>query len=223
MAHHPHLKEQAILLRTQGKSLSEIAKDLGIVKSTAYEWVKNTFLTPEVLVQIKSKERLSKERALITRKKKQALLKELLFDTALHDLHTLSFSKQVYKLICALLWWCEGNKDITMVRFTNSDVTLIQNFLISLRKGFSINETKLRVLVHIHEYHEDQVQKKFWSDVTKIPLNQFHTSYLKPHTGKRKHTDYQGCIAISYYDAKIAKELKALYNAFTIKGVSVNG
>ncbi len=33
--------------------------------------------------------------------------------------------------------------------------------------------------------------------------------------GTRTKVGYPGCIAISYYDAKIAKELDALYNAFT--------
>jgi len=48
-------------------------------------------------------------------------------------------------------------------------------------------------------------------------LSQFQKSFQKQNSGKRKHEDYQGCIAVTYYDAKIAKELEAIYNAFTIK------
>lgn len=119
------------------------------------------------------------------------------------------------KLLCALIWWCEGNKNETFVRFTNSDPTLIHIFLYTLRKGFHLDEGKFRALVHIHKYHNDERQKLYWSSITKIPLSQFYNSYKKSSTGKRKHIGYQGCIAISYYDSKIANELEAVYNTFT--------
>ncbi len=99
------------------------------------------------------------------------------------------------------------------------DPSLIALFLDLLRKGFKINESKLRILMHLHNYHDEVIQKEFWSIVTNIPFAQFHQSYWKPNTGKRKHAHYPGCIALSYYDAKIAKELKAIYNAFVLRGV----
>lgn len=128
-------------------------------------------------------------------------------------------TKELFKLYCALLWWCEGNKQLSYVRFTSSDPTLIANYLLVLRKGFTIDESKLRVLIHLHAYHDEKKQKSFWDEITKIPLSQFHKSYQKTNTGIRTHNNYQGCIAVSYYDAKIAKELEAIYNAFTLRGI----
>ncbi len=124
-------------------------------------------------------------------------------------------SKDLAKLYCSLIWWCEGNKKTTSLKFTNSDTTLISNFLYLLRLGFNINESKLRALVHIHEYHNDSVQKEFWSKITKIPLSQFQRSYKKPNTGKRYRENYPGCIVIVYYDSSVAKELEAIYNVFS--------
>jgi len=40
---------------------------------------------------------------------------------------------------------------------------------------------------------------------------------LKINTKKRIRKGYQGCPSIKYYDAKIAKELHALYNVFAEK------
>ena len=106
------------------------------------------------------------------------------------------------------------------MKFTNSDTTLISNFLFFLRVGFNIDESKLRALVHIHEYHDDIAQKRFWSEITKIPLSQFHKSYKKPNTGKRYRENYPGCLALVYYDAHVAKELEAIYNTFSkLRGV----
>lgn len=216
MSYSADLKKRAILLRKQGRSLSEITRELGIVKSTASVWLSDIVLPDDLQLVIKQKEAIGREKALEARKTKFALQKALYAKTAKEDIATISFSKEFHKLSCALLWWCEGNKDTTMVRFTNSDKTLVKNFLRSLRTGFLIDESKLRVLIHIHEYHDNNTQRVFWSKITDIPLTQFHESYQKPHTGKRRHTNYEGCIAISYYDAKIAKEMEALYNAFTL-------
>lgn len=75
---------------------------------------------------------------------------------------------------------------------------------------------KLRVLVRIHKYHDDETQKKYWSQITGIPLRQFHKSYKKSSTGSRSKENYPGCIALTYYDVRVAKELEAIYNAFTL-------
>lgn len=118
------------------------------------------------------------------------------------------------------MWWCEGSKTTISVKITSSDQILVSNFLSLFRFAFDLNESKFRCLLHLHDYHNEEVQKNFWSDLTKIPLNQFYRSYHKPNTGKRTRENYPGCIAVAYYDAKIAKELLAIYNAFTkLRGV----
>lgn len=91
---------------------------------------------------------------------------------------------------------------------------MVVTFLKLIREGFLIDESKLRVLVHIHEYHNNDEIKFFWSSVTKIPLNQFHKSYLKPHTGKRIKEGYMGCVNINYFDSQVARQIKVLYNMF---------
>lgn len=94
----------------------------------------------------------------------------------------------------------------------NSDPKMIETFLKLFRIAFTTNESKFRALVHIHEYHNGEKQRKFWSELTKIPINQFSKNYLKPHTKKRIRDGYQGCIRIRYYDATIALELRTFYN-----------
>ncbi len=89
---------------------------------------------------------------------------------------------------------------------------MIATFMLSLRKSFQVNEHKFRALVHIHEYHNEEQVKQFWSKISRISLSQFSKSYLKPHTKKRIRPDYRGSLRIRYYDAKIALELRSIYN-----------
>ncbi len=115
------------------------------------------------------------------------------------------------RLICAILFWCEGSKTTTQVKFTNSDPEMIKYYLRLLRIGFSVDESKFRALVHLHEYHDEKTQIDFWSKLTNIPKTQFHRSYRKPNTQKRIRENYPGCICITYFDARLAKRLWAYY------------
>lgn len=90
-------------------------------------------------------------------------------------------------------------------------------FVNLLREAFDADESKFRLLIHIHEYHNDLKQRKFWSKATGISLKQFTKSYVKPHTGKNKRKDYPGCASLRYYDYRIALELEAIYNIFSDK------
>lgn len=220
MSYSLAFKEKVISLRKHGYSIKEIAAKFGISKSTSSEWLRDVLLDNKALIRLKERRILGqyKSRLVFAQKreqqdkKRQKLVEQIL--------SKIELSQELCKLCCALLYWCEGNKGRdTLVRFTNSDPFLIKTFLSLLRKGFNIDESKFRALIHLHQYHNEQKQKVFWHGITEIPLSQFSRTYWKPNTGKRKHDNYPGCIAISYYDAKIAKELTAIYNTFVQRGV----
>ncbi len=216
MSYSLQIKNEAIHLRKIGFSLKEISEKLHIAKSTASDWLENITLSKSAQNRLAKKQILGQYKSILIKKEKNKREKYARSELAIRMVQSTPQSPEMMKIYCALLWWCEGNKDMGLVKFTNSDPTLIQNFLFTLRSGFALDELKFRVLVHIHAYHHDEKQKKFWSTITNIPLNQFNRSYQKANTGKRKHSDYQGCITVTYYDAKIAKELEAIYNAFTL-------
>lgn len=207
------IKQKAIKLREKGYSLNYIAESLEIAKSTASIWLSDVKLSPSQRSFLRSNANMSRQKTIMTKRSQQEVLNKHI---ATQTIQRVNLSNDLAKIYCTLLWWCEGNKNESFVRFTNSDPTLVKNFLIYFRKSFPLDEKKFRVLIHIHSYHDEQKQKKFWSKVTNIPIPQFYRSFQKPHTGKRIHKNYQGCIAVSYYDAKIAKELEAIYNAFTL-------
>lgn len=215
MTHDISTRASAIRLRKAGYSLKEVSEKLHIAKSTASLWLADIELSASAQKKLVQKQIIGQYKTVLL-KKQQRLARKLGDEQKAQELlRTIPFSRELTKLLCALLWWCEGNKHSSFVRFTSSDETLIENYLHVFRNGFDLDEKKFRVLVHLHNYHNDMVQKTFWSEVTKIPLKQFHNSFHKPNTGKRKQDHYQGCIAVTYYDANIAKELEAIYNSFT--------
>ncbi|MEK7173123.1 MAG: hypothetical protein AAB740_04065, partial [Patescibacteria group bacterium] len=131
------------------------------------------------------------------------------------EFENIKLDKPLKKITCSLLYWCEGAKDTySGIRFTNSDPRLIRTFLALFRKAFAVDETKLRVGLHLHEYHNPRRQIAFWSKTTGIPKQKFINPFLKPHTSKRIKRNYPGCATIYYHSNDMARELLATAEMF---------
>jgi len=209
-----NVKERAVIMRKKGYSLQEISDHLNIAKSTASLWLTDIVLNNNANKRIRERKILGCLHAAKTKidKRKKQYQGYLLW--AKRNLKKMSLNKEYCQLMSSLLYWAEGGKFMdNHLEFTNSDPKMIETFLKLLRKGFDIDETKFRLNIHIHEYHNDIKQKMFWSNITKISLSQVNKSYLKPHSGKRTRENYPGCVRICYYSADIARRVKALYQS----------
>ena len=216
------LKLQATQLRKKGQLYSEIAKELGIAKSTAHLWTKDVQLSSSEARQLAHRYsetlHLNIEKMAANKRIKRIKQESLILKEAIGIANNADLSTNNKKIICACLFWCEGAKNIDSgVRFINSDPVMIGTFLKLLRDSFILDEAKFRALVHLHEYHDATEQQLYWSEVTQIPLEQFNQPYLKPHTGINKHEGYPGCISIRYGDSALGKLLKMIYIEFSKK------
>lgn len=210
-------KEKALELRNQGYSINEIVQKLGIAKATASVWVRGVVLSERAKRRLENRLEIGRKNyyhSVAVKKAKKEMAVVRIESEAYDTVRKIHCDLDNKKLLCALLFWAEGGKSKPYIDFTNSDPNMIRVFLHLLRDCFNINESKLYAIVHIHEYHNDNEIKHFWSDITKIPLCRFYKSYKKPHTGIRKKEGYKGCLNLNYYDFAIALELHYLYNAF---------
>lgn len=214
MAHDSRLLSNAIELRKQGYSFEEISNKLTIAKSSAYSWCKGVVLDEKAKKRIKKRLAYGMFKAKEVLKAKRNGILHTITDNVDIYLSDIKDNKEINKLLCAFLFWGEGEKTTSSVRFINSDPLMIKSFLTLLRSSYKLDERKFRVLVHVHEYHNEVEIKKFWSEITKIPLNQFSKSYLKPHTKKTIRNGYKGAVSVRYYDYRIALELSFIYNRF---------
>jgi len=216
------IKEQikAKELRGKGYSLNEISRMLSISKSTASLWLKNIHLSSEARKRINARFTAG-QLASQASKRKQTLLKENeAVKLAENILSNFNSSNEINKVLCAMIYYCEGNKIVKDgMRFINSDPLLIATFLRLFRSSFEIEENRLRGCIHLHHYHDKDVQLKFWSKIARIPKHQFIKPYIKQNSGLYKKEGYQGCVSIRYSDTKIARELKTLALEFMKMGL----
>jgi len=209
-------KLEAIRLRKEGKSVPEIATKLNVAKSSVSVWVRNVPLSPtaeKILLKKISAGQLaggkSRHNAVLRREAEYLQL-------ALEEINRTTSTKQHHLNYCALIYWCEGAKSANCVDFTNSDAQLVSLFLKLFRSCFAISESRLRVSLHVHDYHDIDTQINFWSKVTSIPKQQFIKPYQKPHTGKQIRDNYQGCVSIRYHNTEIARQLMACAKAMFV-------
>lgn len=211
-------KLRAIALREKGYSLNEIVEAVGVAKSSVSEWVRNIPLTEKARRRLLTKIKLGQLVSAENKREKTNILIDAYRAEASKDLQTVNVDRIMRKIICSLLYWCEGAKrQFNGVRFTNSDPKLIRTFLNLFRQSFEVDENKIRIGLHLHEYHNTKKQIAFWSNITAVNRNKFIRPYLKPHTGKRIRKDYPGCATIYYYSNNTARQLLATAETFLQK------
>ena len=95
----------------------------------------------------------------------------------------------------------------------------MKTFIELLRKGFKINEEKIRIRLQLHSTQDENKEIKFWSDLIEVPIRQFGKSSITIPKNKRKRREYRGTCTIKYYDVKLLLQLTGLYEEFGKKSL----
>ncbi|MCX6760339.1 MAG: hypothetical protein NTW46_03290 [Candidatus Nealsonbacteria bacterium] len=128
-------------------------------------------------------------------------------------------SKNNAKIIASLIYWCEGFRypSCNCVGFSNSDLNLVKTFLELFRIGFDPKEEKFRAHLQLHTTHDRKEMLSFWSNLLKIPKNQFHKPTITKPMNKMKRIGYKGTCTVKYYDFILYNEIIGIYEAFSKK------
>ena len=211
-------KLKAIELRKQGYSLNEIYRELGVSKSSISFWVRDLNLTPRIRKILLEKRLSGAMRGGLARRKGR-LLRDLKVLELAQNIVQEDTKNSWNKIRCALIYWCEGAKDNTSIQFMNSDPALCRFFIDSLVKHFGADKSRFHILLHLHDYHKPEIQRRFWSYTLGIEKKQFYKPYLKQNSGRRVRLEYPGCASVRYYDSMLARQLLYIAREVLKKGV----
>lgn len=183
-------KEQAIILRKKGKSISYIAKELLVSKSTVSIWCKDITLSRRQINIIAAKTKHESTKALLfaaEQKRNERIIKTAqMKKIGSEEVGKLS-DRDIF-MVGLGLYWGEGYKKGSQeMGFTNSDLSMIKFYIKWLRKTYSIPKTRLTLRVSINSIHKDRIHEveRYWSKHTGIQLSQFtKTSLIKIRSKK---------------------------------------
>lgn len=217
------IREKAKKLRAQGKTYSEIQKDLKrtISKSTLSYWSRGISLPQSYFdrVQLLSAEGAARGRkiALVTNRVKRKRYLASLTKRSEYIAPLLK-SKDVAKIGLSMLYLGEGAKwkGHRGLHLANSDPDIVRIYIMLLQKCYGIPKEKLRAKI---TYRADQNLTSlitFWSRVTGIPKHHFYKTIPDPRTvGKKtKRKEYRGVCAIVCGGTEIQLELDIIARMF---------
>lgn len=196
MKNKKKLKKEAIRLRKKGRSYKEIQKNISVPKSTLSLWLKTIPLKSEHKKRLYIKQIQILSRGPQSQRERRKKEIEQIIKKAGEEI-TFPLSSQAYKLFGAALYWAEGSKAKSVSEITNSDPHLILFMVNWFEKVFNISKETFTAKLNIYPQQNDEKMKKFWSDLTGVPLKNFQKSYVKPLSkGYKKNNLYYGTIRI---------------------------
>ena len=206
-------KALALKLRRRGLSYSEIQKLVKVSKDTLSRWCRDIILSPEQIERLRKRKLKGSERGRIIGAKKlqEKRLREieLLNLSGRKDIGDLS--KRDRFLIGVSLYAAEGVKSDHNVEFSNSDPRMISFMMKWFREFCDISEDRFRGAIWIHDNLDKHKAVKYWSKLTKIPINQFHKTYVvrnKENSRKvRKKRNEFGVFSVRVSSAKTQRKI----------------
>ncbi len=193
------LKQNAIKLRKEGLSYSEILSEIKVAKSTLSLWLRSVGLATKQKQLITEKRIAGRLRAIDSIKRNKIKRVKDIKDAAMIEVPFLI--KDPFWLSGVILYWGEGSKEHSNacpVKFTNMDLKMHKLFLAWLRKYFSIDDKNLSFELFIHEKADIAKAKNYWSQNLDFSKDKLKV-YLKKHNPKtkRRHVgeSYNGVLA----------------------------
>jgi len=185
------LKEQAVLLRKQGKTYSEILAHVPVAKSTLSLWLRDVGLAKAQKQRLTQKRHEAQLRGGRVKRELRIQRQSTIQNSARKDIGDIS-DRELW-LIGISLYWAEGSKEKedrpgAGVHFTNSDPRMIKIFLKWLHRVCKVDANQIWFEVYLHEYH--QLRKndviKYWSRELSISPRVFDRIYYKKGKVKTK-------------------------------------
>ena len=196
-----HKKEKAIALRKEGKTYSEILKQVFVAKSTLTEWFREVKLTTPQVQRLTQRKLEAVMRGGAAKRAQRLLRTQVIRDEALRDIK--SISKRELWLIGIVLYWAEGTKEKDFrpgasLTFNNSDPRMIKIYITWLLKSCEVPQERIGCEIYIHQNSKNSVDdaKKHWAKVTGFPVEKFEKVYFK--TNKIKTTNRRNTGTLYY-------------------------
>ena len=171
------LKEKALKLRKEGKSYSQIKKEVNVSKSTLSLWLRDHPLSEDRIKELRdnSPRRIEKYRE--TMRNKRENRQEEVYKKAVKDIGVLS-ERELF-LAGLFLYWGEGYKTApttTAVANTDSDM---MKFYVEWLKLIKAPLEKTRVKIHLYKDMDKEKAIGFWKKELGLPDSCFGQVYIK--------------------------------------------
>ena len=111
------LKKEAVSLRRKGYSIKQIAERFGIARSTVSLWLRKIKLSKVAKAKIQKRSDEARAKGCATNRNKRLARLSAIDKKAIEEIKKIDLSESSNKLLCAMIYYCEGAKDDGAVYF----------------------------------------------------------------------------------------------------------
>jgi len=195
-------------LRAQSWTLGEIARELGVCKSSVSIWVRDVEFVPKP----RNRGHASQKPHPLHLAKLAEI--ELCRQEAAECIGRLS--ERDLRMFALALYAGEGSKRDGSLVFANSDPILMRLFVTWLRRDFELDEARLKVKLYLHADLDLQAAVAHWSALLDVPVEQFNKPYRAVVDATIRHNRHvNGCASIVYHSRSIHRRVMAMIEAVT--------
>jgi hypothetical protein len=190
-------------LRADGWTMPEIASELGVSRSSVSLWTRDVEFTPRPRGSARRREPNALQR------RKQDEIERMLAEGR-HRIGDLSDRELL--IAGTALYAGEGFKGKLGMANTNPQILLL--FVTWLRRLFDVDEGRLRMTLYLHRDLDVDVATDYWSDLLRIPKDQFNKPYraaADPSIRTTKHP--MGCPRVTYTCTRTHRAVLGLMEA----------
>lgn len=211
-------KEQAIALRKQGISITEIEALLQIPRSTLSGWFKTIELTEVQQLRLRQNSELALVKARVKasawHRSQKALRLQRAKEEAEAILKEIPLNDSIIELAAAMLYLGEGAKNNTTA-ISNSNPLILKFFIAVLTKIYDLELNQIRCELHLRADQNADAIKEYWSKELGMPLNSFRSVVFDQRTaGRPTYPTYKGVCVVNCGNIAIQRKLIYLYNQF---------
>jgi transcriptional regulator with XRE-family HTH domain len=205
-------KNQALELRKQGMTYSEIAKIVPVSKGLLSYWFRDSTFTVEEKERIASNMVGSRgagilKSSAINRQKR--LNREIVAFEDAKRIFADNMQDQRF-LIGVALYWAEGAKKHSLFQFVNSDPDMVIFMHNWMQKYLKIERQRIKCRLFIHKVPGYENIELFWAGKLGLEPSLFAKTIYKPtrHLVKKK-PDYKGCMRLSVANVYVFRLMRA--------------
>lgn len=213
------LKEKALELRRKGFSYKEIQHEVPVSKDTLSRWLRDIELTDEQKQTLIDKKLNGQKRGSViaaeNKKRKREEKIRAIYGSAKKDLGKISVRDNF--IFGLALYAGEGGKTDGKGAFTNSNPYFIKYMTWWFKTYCGLQSENLKGAIWIHEENNALKAKGFWSNLTGIPVSNFHKSYIVRKNKKtkfRKNIHQYGVFSIRFYNSDMQRKILGWISVF---------
>ncbi len=215
-------KSEAIKMRKEGASYSQIKAKIKVSKSSLSLWLQGMPLSEKRLRELRDWNDVRIERFQDTMRHKRESRWAEVRKRAAKDIGKLN--KRELLIAGLFLYWGEGGKTMrASVSVSNTDPAMLRFFMHWL-KVLGVSKNRLRVHVHLYADMNIKTELQYWSKILDLPLSSFTKPYIKKSNRiglsyKQKFT--HGTCNVLYHNRDISEyvleALDYIRDEFTLK------